>query len=152
MTDDPEDAVAFDFFTLPSPFWDEVRRLRHEVFVIEQGVPPALEQDAADAMAIHLAARLGDAIIGTLRLLVQDDHVKLGRVAVTASHRRRGIARAMMLQAIEHCRTQGISVMSLHAQTSSRALYDSLGFSPAGTVFMEAGLPHIRMDLSIGTA
>lgn len=145
-------SVDCAFFTLPSVHWEEVRQLRHQVFVIEQGVPLALEQDDDDAQAIHLAARIPPDLVGTLRLVTHDSRAKLGRVAVAGTHRRQGIARLMMQRAIEHCRAQGISVITLHAQIDSRALYEGLGFSPTGTVFMEAGIQHIRLELMISAS
>ena len=57
-----------------------LRRIRYDVFVVEQRVPEVLEWDAADAPSIHALAE--DAVgvpIGCARLL-QDGHI--GRVAV----------------------------------------------------------------------
>lgn len=51
-------------------------------------------------------------------------------VYVEPEFRRRGIARAMMLAAIEHCRAQGLPFVSLHASDEGRPLYESLGFAP----------------------
>ena len=51
-------------------------------------------------------------------------------VYVEPEFRRRGIARALMLTAIEHCRRQGLPFVSLHASDEGRALYESLGFVP----------------------
>ncbi len=139
-------------FTLPSPHWHEVQALRYRVFVDEQKVPVELEQDEADATALHLAALKEGRTVGTLRILITGTRAKIGRVAVAPTHRRQGIARTMLRRAIEDCRHRGISVITLHAQTDSQALYDGFGFSPMGTEFMEAGIPHIRMDLVISAS
>src|SRR4051812_50081675 len=80
---------------------DEVRAafaLRHEVFVVEQGVPLAEEIDEHDETdALHLVAVAEDGrVVATCRLVAEGDTVKLGRVAVAASARRRGIAARLL--------------------------------------------------------
>lgn len=47
---------------------------------------------------------------------------------VEREHRRRGIARALMLAMIDWCRRQGFRDVSLHASDDGRALYEQLGF------------------------
>ncbi len=55
---------------------------------------PEDELDGRDAQALHLVALEpdGQRVIGTLRLLVDADRAKVGRVAVEREWRRRGIA------------------------------------------------------------
>ena len=71
-----------------------VYAVRHQVFVVEQAVPPALERDEFDAVAIHLVALRGDDVIGTLRIVVSGSNAKIGRMAVLAAERRSGIGSA----------------------------------------------------------
>jgi predicted GNAT family N-acyltransferase len=68
--------------------------LREAVFYGEQEVPPQEELDELDSDAQHLVALDADGlrVIGTLRLLAFGDEAKIGRVAVAADRRRRGIA------------------------------------------------------------
>ncbi len=50
--------------------WPEVVALRTRVFVEEQGVPPEVEQDDADAAALHAVARDATGrVVATGRLL-----------------------------------------------------------------------------------
>src|SRR5688572_17067733 len=58
-----------------------VYAVRHQVFVGEQAVPPALERDEFDDVAIHLAALRGDDVVGTLRIVVSGSSAKIGRMA-----------------------------------------------------------------------
>jgi GNAT superfamily N-acetyltransferase len=44
--------------------------------------------------------------------------------------RRQGIARALMLEALEWCSANRITAVILHASPEGRALYESLGFRP----------------------
>src|SRR5438045_6571377 len=43
-------------------------------------------------------------------------------------HRRRGLARLLRQHAIDWCKANGIPVLSLHASTYGRPIYESLGF------------------------
>ena len=45
-------------------------------------------------------------------------------------NRRRGLARKLMLTALDWCRANGVRAVILHASPEGRALYDSLGFRP----------------------
>jgi len=45
-------------------------------------------------------------------------------------YRGRGIARRIVTEIIEWCRTQGLSSVSLHASTAGRHLYETMGFEP----------------------
>ena len=63
-------------------------RIRYEVFVNEQGVPPELEVDGEDETAIHVAAFIDDAqVVGTGRMLTCG---KIGRMAVLRAYRQKG--------------------------------------------------------------
>ncbi|MDQ2695459.1 MAG: GNAT family N-acetyltransferase [Pseudomonadota bacterium] len=117
--------------------------MRREVFIEEQGVPEALEQDAHDAGCWHALARdhQGHAI-GTGRLLA-DGHI--GRLAVRRPWRGRGVGRTIMQRLVELARRQGFAEVELNAQTHALAFYEGLGFRAEGEVFMEAGIPHRRM-------
>ena len=57
-------------------------------------------------------------------------------VCVVPAHRRQGLARAMLLQAMDEARTQlNVNAFTLEARASNtpaRALYESLGFAFAG--------------------
>lgn len=116
--------------------------VRHEVFVIGQNVPAELEKDGADPYHRHLLVREDGRPVGTARML-HSGHI--GRVAVIASHRGRGIGRAIMQALFELGQGLGLSQVDLAAQTHAVHFYERLGFVAEGEVFYEAGIPHRRM-------
>lgn len=119
--------------------------LRREVFVWEQKVPEAEEHDADDMTATHFVAILEGEVVGTLRLLDKPEHIKIGRVAVRQAFRGQGIARQMMLAAMDHARAMGRDRFFLTAQTDKLGFYERLGFTAFGPEFDDAGMPHRAM-------
>lgn len=119
--------------------------LRREVFVWEQKVPEAEEHDADDLTATHFVAVAEGEIVGTLRLIDRPEHVKIGRVAVRQAFRGHGIARTMILAAMQHARDSGRERFYLTAQTDKLGLYEKLGFVAFGPEFQDGGMPHRAM-------
>ena len=119
--------------------------LRREVFVIEQKVPPDLENDEEDLTAIHMVAIQDGDVCGALRIVKRPEHYKIGRVAVGLPYRGKGIAKAMMLRAMDDHRDACGNRFYLTAQTDKVSLYEKLGFKAYGEEFMDAGIPHLAM-------
>lgn len=139
-------------FTLNEVAWDRARdtllNIRFAVFVEEQGVPPELEADQLDATARHLLVsdRQGRAL-ATARLL-PDGHV--GRMAVLASHRGKGIGMLMLRHLLNMAEDAGLRRVCLNAQCSAENFYQRAGFVAEGEVFEDAGIAHRRMCRWLG--
>ena len=119
---------------------DALRKVRHDVFVVEQRVPESLEWDDADATSLHaLAVDASGEPIGCARLL-PDGHI--GRVAVLRPWRRHGIGTALMRRLIDESMRRGDGTVIVNAQVTAIAFYTALGFTVAGEPFDEAGIPH----------
>ena len=127
-------------------------QVRFAVFVDEQRVPPELEPDEYDTGARHLIAiDAGTGLtIGTARIVDKGDGVaKIGRVAVLAVHRRRGVGVALMDEALRIARDSGFTSAILDAQLPVIPFYERLGFVAEGPVFDDAGIAHRRMTREI---
>ena len=119
--------------------------LRREVFVHEQHVPPEDEFDSYDLTATHVVALDDGNVVGCLRIVFLEEHVKFGRVVVAASARGKGIASKMMKFAMAHAASRGEKRFYLTAQTDKLALYEKLGFVAYGEEFEDGGMPHLAM-------
>jgi len=120
-----------------------IRFVRQVVFVDEQGVPPPDEWDGRDEGCLHLLAEDSHgAPIGTARLLAEG---KLGRMAVLAAWRGRGVGRAMLGRLIKIAEARGHERLVLDAQVRAISFYEPFGFRAEGPVFDDAGIPHRRM-------
>ena len=135
-------------FTLNETDWahdaPRIAAIRRNVFIEEQGVPEDLEWDEHDAAAVHLLAISADGLpIGCARLL-PDGHV--GRMAVLAAWRGRGVGQALLLSAQDAARARGHVLLKLSAQTHAAGFYARAGFAAVGEAYEEAGIPHIAMQ------
>lgn len=144
----PVDIVEFG---VEAGSWNELgeqaRQIRETVFVEEQRVPRDLEMDEHDAVSRHVIARDAEGgAIGTGRLL-PDGHI--GRMAVLAEWRGKGVGRALLERLLEEAARLDQRHLALHAQTQACGFYRRFGFVEEGPEFMEAGIPHRTMVRSL---
>jgi predicted GNAT family N-acyltransferase len=130
---------------------EQALAIRRAVFVQEQGVSEALEIDGRDDEAQHLLALHDGEPVGTLRLRWVEDGraAKIERVAVLARARGAKIGLTLVEAALTLARAAGAEAATLHAQTSVQGFYARLGFVAGGPAFLEDGIPHVVMRLSI---
>lgn len=127
-----------------------IRAIRFEVFVDEQHVPPEIEADERDAHSVHLLALAGNIPIATARIDLEYGG-KIGRLAVRASWRRRGVGRALMQRCHDIAAANGLASVWCNAQDRVLPFYTSLGYRVTGDVFEEAGIHHHRMTKALAT-
>ncbi|MEP6954657.1 MAG: GNAT family N-acetyltransferase [Solirubrobacteraceae bacterium] len=123
--------------------------LRREVFVDEQGVAIEEDRDGRDDAALHLVALDGGELVGTCRLLLDGDWVKLGRMVVKATARSRGIAGLLLADADARARDLGATTIVLGAQLTATGVYERGGYERYGDVFDDAGIDHVMMRKSV---
>ncbi|HET7301550.1 MAG TPA: GNAT family N-acetyltransferase [Oleiagrimonas sp.] len=126
---------------------DDLRHIREIVFVREQRVPVELEWDGLDDQCDHVLARDRDGQpIGTGRLTPERS---IGRMAVLSPWRGHGVGAAMLDALIERARARGWTEVTLHAQVDAIGFYERFGFRAHGEEFVEAGIRHRHMTLSL---
>ncbi len=139
-----------DAITIHQGDWEELGDtagpIRHQVFVVEQKVPEEEEWDGRDAISLHFVAYRDGVAVGAARLL-PDAHI--GRVAVLAEARGQGVGQHLVAAAVEAARTQGHPSVELSAQLHALPFYEQLGFEAYGDDFLDAGIPHRNMRLSL---
>jgi YbgC/YbaW family acyl-CoA thioester hydrolase len=132
-------------------FANAAQAIRGEVFVREQGIPAAMQVDAADADALHaLAVNRFGTPVATARLLQHGGGVaRLGRMAVRAPLRGSGVGRQLLDALCAAARARGDTEIVAHAQLSAVPFYLDAGFSTRGEVFIEAGIAHAEVARSL---
>jgi ElaA protein len=135
----------------------DVWRLRQQVFVVEQDCPyPDLDGRDLEESARHVVLldaeddETGEAerVVGTLRVLDDGGWSRIGRVVVAPSARGRGLAAALMDEAMALC---GDREVHLDAQTGLTSFYEGYGFVVTGPEFDEDGIMHVPMTRAATT-
>lgn len=133
----------------------EIVKSRYEVFACEQKITSENDFDDKDKECIHLFAMDNEnqKVIGYCRLLppgLSYEEASIGRVLVLKEYRNKGLAKEMMLKAIEEIeKNYNTSNITLLAQTYIKNLYISVGFKEVSGEYEEAGIPHVKMKLRI---
>ena len=136
----------------------DLRTVREAVFLIEQAIPPEEEWDAFDLSSRHVLARARDGRpIGTGRLVPpaagnDPAHAYIGRMAVIADWRGKGVGEALMRVLLEQARTLGYAAIKLHAQSHAIPFYAKFGFAPCSEEYLECAIPHRTMRLELAPA
>ena len=124
--------------------------VRQQVFILEQGVPAELELDEFDSSAAHVLAYQDAHCIGTGRLVnLSAKQAQIGRMAVLAKFRGKGIGKQILQKLVDLSASQGVREIILHSQVSAIPFYEKLGFQAQGEVYEEAGIPHRNMMLTL---
>lgn len=138
-------------FTVSLVGWHDgeplLRSVREAVFIREQGVPEEMEWDGLDEGCRHaLALNLNGGAIGCGRIMA-DGHI--GRIAVLPEWRKQKVGTAIMEALLDYAREHDYKQVDVNAQTNAVQFYRNFDFVEQGDVFMDAGLPHIKMRLKL---
>ncbi len=125
--------------------------LRAEVFIGEQNVPETEERDGLDDQCAHFLATGDTGPIGAARLnYLHEGYAKIQRVCVIRSARGTGAGAGIMRAMIAYVRADGRrKVIRLGAQTHALAFYEKLGFTAFGDEYLDAGIPHFDMEMTL---
>jgi putative N-acetyltransferase (TIGR04045 family) len=128
-------------------------RIRHAVFVAEQGLFPLDDRDThdADAATIHVLG-LDDGIpAGTVRLYPLGDGIWKGdRLAVLPEHRHSGgLGAPLVRYAVSTAGALGGSLMVAQVQTGNVGFFQALGWTAVGDPADYLGLAHQKMSIAL---
>ena len=119
--------------------------LRSKVFVVEQNCVYQ-DIDGLDRDALHVFIKREDgSILACARICFFGDTAKIGRVI--ADERGLGHGMRVLTAAAEQAKRLGARLICVEAQQYAVGFYEKAGFRVAGEVFLEDGIPHVRMEL-----
>lgn len=135
----------------------EIVKARYEVFACEQEITCENDFDDKDKECIHLFVIDNEngyeKVVGYCRLLppgLSYDDASIGRVLVLKEYRGKGLAREMMIKAINEIeKNYKVNKITLSAQCYIKELYKSVGFKEVSEQYEEAGIPHVKMRFEI---
>jgi len=132
--------------------WDDVVKciaVRSIVFCGEQNISYQLERDEHDASATHILGEVDGEPVAAARLRFFKDYAKLERIAVRAPWRARLIGHELTKFMIDVAKERGYTTFKLNAQSHLQAFYGKHGFRVCGDHFIEAGIDHCPMTMSV---
>ena len=120
--------------------------LRRAVFVGEQALFSATDQDEHDREAIHLVALDRERVVGTVRIFPEQDQIWRGsRLAVEERYRNGVGARLVQGAEAEVCRRGG-SLLQALIQVQNITFFKRLGWRRVSSSFEYRGKLHCRME------
>lgn len=122
--------------------------LRAEVFVVEQNCPYS-DPDNKDQECLHVQGLDGTQLAAYARLVppgLAYDSAAIGRVVIAGAFRKHGYGKALMSYCIGEClRHFKTDTITISAQQYLEKFYTELGFVTKSDVYLEDGIPHIKM-------
>lgn len=126
----------------------EILKARAKVFMFEQKIW-YLDMDNVDYSACHLFLEENGEVAAYLRAFKDenDGEIHIGRV-LSVEHNK-GLGTDLMNKAIDYFKQNKIKSIVLNSQISAVKFYKKLGFNTVGEEFIEAGIPHIKMEIKL---
>lgn len=122
-----------------------IARLRHRVYVMEQGVTGVEELDGRDLEPTTQIwwIQVEGVPVSTLRVMREDQNtLSLGRVATDKAFRGHGLASALIRAVMAYYPDQ---LLMMHAQSHLQDWYRTFGLETVGDPHYEAGIEHVTM-------
>lgn len=123
--------------------------IRDRVFIEEQAVPLEVERDFNDPHSGHLLLLRGKEEVGTLRMRLTDEGIKLERIAILPQERGKKLGKLLIQEGVKRSRelypTAPIYIL---AQVQASQFYASLGFIATDEYKEEGNRLHVTMTLS----
>jgi predicted GNAT family N-acyltransferase len=123
-----------------------IHEIRRKVFVVEGRVDPLHEFDEVESECKHYIAYYKHKAVGTARWRDTEEGIRLERFSVLKEFRNNGVGISMLRRLLGDVLPLRKNIY-LHAQTTTVKFFERAGFQCTGEVFMEANIPHLRMQL-----
>jgi ElaA protein len=129
-----------------------ILKLRNEVFVVEQNCVYQ-DADGKDTQCYHFCGWMNNNLIAYTRILpagLSFEKVSIGRVVTAPKSRGNGLGKILMQKSIEHTLlTFNCKQIKIGAQQYLLQFYEALGFVPCSAAYLEDGIPHVDMILTL---
>ena len=138
-----------EYYQVFSNIQNDIYNLRKDVFIDEQKIKFEDEFEGNEDKYLHCCLYNDNIIVAYARLCFNKEIARIGRVIVRKELRNTGLGKQIMFWAeIESLKLNCVKV-ELLAQTQAQGFYVKIGYKTVGDIFMEAGIPHIKMTREI---
>lgn len=126
---------------------DSARKIREDVFVLEQGFKN--EFDKQDSNSFHMVLfDEENKPMGCARFFKEKYNSSawiIGRLAVIKEYRKMHLGSLIVSEVLKEIKKRQGNQAKLHAQLRAKGFYESLGFKTDSAVDEDEGVPHIWM-------
>lgn len=143
--------IVKSFYELTHEELYDLLKLRSEVFVVEQNCAYQ-DLDDYDKKSLHILGMLNDEVLAYTRILEPGLYYKeaaIGRVVTSKKIRMDGYGKAIMQYSMEYIRQNYNTNIRIMAQCYLNKFYTDLGFKTVSDEFLEDGIPHVEMVLTL---
>ena len=129
--------------------FSHIRNIRKIVFHVELGISESELFDKYDESCDHFLIFDGKNIVGSVRVILIDEKIKIERMAILKNFRTKNHGETCISQLKEYYSTRGFSKIILDSIYSVKDFYQKCGFIEEGMIFQRVGIDHIRMSLTL---
>ncbi len=130
----------------------EIFKARNQVFVVEQHCVYQ-DLDDLDQSATHLWLVSSEGLFSAYARIfppnVQYKDWSFGRVLTSQSARNEGVGHLLLDAVLEYIKRSGGKDIRISALAYLKGFYQDYGFKPVGEEYMEDGISHIQMFVSL---
>ena len=122
-----------------------IQKIRKTVFNDELQISESELFDDFDNSCDHFLIFDGKNVVGSVRIIMMDNKIKLERMAILKKYRAKNYGKLCILQLKEYYSALDFSQIILDSIYSVKDFYKKCGFTEEGDIFQRVGIPHIRM-------
>jgi len=126
-----------------------IQDIRKSVFTDELQISESELFDDFDNSCDHFLIFDGQNVIGSLRIIIMKQKIKLERMAILKEFRTKNYGKKTISQILEYYTALGFSQIFLDSINSVKEFYKKCGFIEEGRIFQRVGIDHIRMSLTL---
>ena len=129
----------------------EALKIRRQTFVKEQKMFLHSDEDDNDSKSVHLLAKMGDKIVGTVRVFPTHNNGTWigGRLSVKKSFRTSGVGKLLVQEAVRYVKRYGCCRFVAYIQKNNVSFFSHLGWKPVGSLEQYCGKPHQLMEVDL---
>lgn len=133
---------------LKSKQYKDCLSLRKEVFIKELYSDETVEIHDEEKCEFLIVYE-NDMCVATGRIKIENDIVKIQRVAVKKEFRKKGLGKILIKEIERRCLKKNFSETQVCASINAINFYKSLGYEEYGEIFDRCGINHIMMNKNL---
>ena len=130
--------------------YQQERELRNKILLRPIGIPD-FGWEMHDPESLHFVATKNNQVVGCVVLYLNEgiNTARLMQMAVDQDLQKQGIGQKLVELLLTTAREKGIKEVVCHARADAASFYSKVNFKIFGEPFLEAGVEHFHMGISL---